>query len=581
MIKTILSSAMFLMAFTTNAQKIFQKNDKYGIQDDAGKTIVKAKYDAIDEFKYELFGQSITNPVTRIKQKLKWGIINISTGKEVLEPIFDGIEAIDYLSTSNLLDVQLNGKWGVYNFEGKEIVAPKYFEPVDASMLANYSIVTLLESVVVSSGYQKKLYGLLDSNYKEILTPKYGFLKHLDGGLFKASSAKESKLFGIIDDKGNVLFEFKYDDVFVISKDIIALKKLGKWSLINRKGFSLNSSEYDGLAKLRSKRALVIKNGKYGFIDEKGKEVIPCKYDNAETFFFEGKVKVKLNYQAFEIDINGNEITSLNTLKPRNSLYFENKLQEQAFDLINFKENVADSANIKLVAKYLEIANPSQYYKTHIIAIDNLMSEATNNKNAYKVFASYLYNKFTKTEYVCHDAILVHISLKYICNDNAPYGGAYWLEPSVKKQILQYANVMNPILCGEIITNFYLKLLPQIAPKNIRLHSINSKYTILYIWQNNCDFCEKQLKLLAANYTKLKEKGLEVVGVSLSTKEIDKCEQFIVQQDLNWINAIDVDKTISKTFNIASVPKLILLDKDKRIIFKDISVKNVMDYLDQ
>jgi peroxiredoxin len=209
------------------------------------------------------------------------------------------------------------------------------------------------------------------------------------------------------------------------------------------------------------------------------------------------------------------------------------------------------------------------------------MSEATNNKNAYKVVANYLYNKFTKTEYVCHDAILVHISLKYICNDDAPYGGAYWLEPNVKKQILEYANVMNPILCGEIMTNFYLKLLPQIASKNIRLHSISAKYTILYIWQNNCDFCEKQLKLLAANYTKLKEKGLEVVGVSLSTKEIDKCEQFIVQQDLNWINAIDVDKTISKTFNISSAPMLILLDKDKRIIFKDISVKNVIDYLEQ
>jgi peroxiredoxin len=581
MIKTILITALFFWAFVSNAQKIFQKNDRYGIQDDAGKTIVRAKYDEIDEFKYELFGQSITNPVTRIKEKFKWGIINISTGKEVLEPIFDNIKAIGYLSISNLLDVQLNGKWGVYNFEGKEIVAPKYFEPVDVSTPSNYSVVTLLESVVVASGYQKKLYGLLDSNYKEIITPKYGFLKHLDGGLFKASSAKEPKLFGIIDEMGSVLFEFKYEDVFVISKDIITLKKLGKWSLINRKGFSLNSSEYEGLAKLRSKRALVIKNGKYGFIDEKGKEVIPCKYDKAETFFYEGKVKVKLNYQTFEIDINGNEITNLNTLKPRNSLFFENRSQEQAFDLINFKENVADSANLKRIAKYLEEANPSQYYKTHIKAIDNLMSEATNNKNAYKVVANYLYNKFTKTEYVCHDAILVHISLKYICNDDAPYGGAYWLEPNVKKQILEYANVMNPILCGEIMTNFYLKLLPQIASKNIRLHSISAKYTILYIWQNNCDFCEKQLKLLAANYTKLKEKGLEVVGVSLSTKEIDKCEQFIVQQDLNWINAIDVDKTISKTFNISSAPMLILLDKDKRIIFKDISVKNVIDYLEQ
>ena len=50
-------------------------------------------------------------------------------------------------------------------------------------------------------------------------------------------------------------------------------------------------------------------NGKWGFIDIITEEVIvPYRYDDARYFTKEGKAKVKLNGEAFFIDVNGNRV---------------------------------------------------------------------------------------------------------------------------------------------------------------------------------------------------------------------------------------------------------------------------------
>ena len=362
-----------------NAQEVFKKNDKYGIKDSLGVVITKAKYDHIDDFE---------TVITITKLKDKYGIINIK-GKELTPAIYQGIKPINMFIP--FIDVRLDGKWGVLDMQGNVLINPKYCDPVEISIFSEYTVVALSYATVVSSGEEKKKYGVIDNTtYKEIIIPKYMSLEDKDFGYFKVSNNEKSKPYGLIDSAEKVIFDIKYDNIFAISKDIISIQKNKKWVLVNSKGYSISSAEYDNLYKMLGNRSKVGRNGKFGYIDEKGKEIIACQYDEVDNLFYKGKVKVKLNGTKFEIDVNGKEITVSETMKPRNSLTFLDENDEKAFDRINFKENVSSSENLKLVDSYLENSERNGGYKSTLLSVDNLMSEAANNKIAYKEFTSYL-----------------------------------------------------------------------------------------------------------------------------------------------------------------------------------------------
>ncbi|WP_310378133.1 WG repeat-containing protein [Flavobacterium sp.] len=555
-----------LLVFTSTAQEIFIKNEKYGLKDNLGKIITKAKFDHINDFVDNI-------AVTKLKDK--YGIIN-SSGIEIIEPIYQEIKPFVYLSI--YIDVQLDGKWGVLNSQGKEVIAPKYHEPVEINYFSDYTIVCLAKSIEVSSGKVKsKMYGAIDNEtLKEVISPKYVYLKSQDFGYFEARTDEKYKKFGLIDVNEKVIFPMEYENVFAISKDIIAFEKNKKFVLVNSKGYSISSVSYDEVYKLSENRAKVKRNGKFGFIDEKGKEVIPCQYDEVEYYFYKGKIKVTLNGKKIEIDINGNEVTVSETIKPREDLIFINGSDEIAFNLINFKENVADSKNLKLVDNYL---SNTKNYTAVIASVDNLMSEAANNKTAYKEFANYLYAKYSNSDYACYDAIPIHVSQKYMCDTDAPYGGGYWLGAENKKEICDYGKKNKPSLCGEKVSDVHIKLLPQTNSKYLHLDDVESKYTLLLFWSNDCPYCEKQIQFLASNYAELKKSGVEIIGISGDYEAKDKAEQLIVSNNMDWINTVDLNHSFIKKLNVTAYPHLFLLDKDKKIIIKAISAEQTLEYL--
>lgn len=562
--KTAAFYIIILFTSTITAQKIFIKNDKYGVKDSLGNVITKAKYDFIDEFLAEI-------TISRLKDK--YGIIN-TKGIEIIAPIYQEIKPINMFIP--YVDVQLNGKWGVLDMQGNVLVVPKYSDPVEIAIFSEYTVVSLSYATVVSSGEEKKKYGAIDNTtYKEIISPKYFTLIDKGFGYFKARTDEKYKKYGLIDVNEKVIFQMEYENIFAISKDIISYEKNKKFVLVNSKGYSISSAEYDNLYKMSDNRAKVGRNGKFGFIDEKGKEVIACKYDEVDNMFYKGKVKVKLNGTKFEIDPNGNEVTVSETIKPRNRLIFYGEKDKEAFDLINFKENVSDSENLKLVDNFL---NSQKKYDKIIAYVDNLMSEAANNKKSYKEFANYLYAKYSNSEYACYSAIPIHISQNYMCNSDA-YGGGYWLGEQNKKEICDFGKKYKPSLCGEIISDVHIKLLPQTNSKFFHLDDIKSKYTLLFFWKNECLQCEKQSQVLTSNYVELKKIGVEIIGISGDHEAKDKAEQLIVSNNMDWINTVDINHAFIKKLNVGSFPYLFLLDKKKEIIIKAISAEQTINFL--
>ena len=117
----------------------------------------------------------------------------------------------------------------------------------------------------------------------------------------------------------------------------------------------------------------------------------------------------------------------------------------------------------------------------------------------------------------------------------------------------------------------------------INLYEVKAKLTALYFWDPDCGNCSKTTDKLIPVYNKYKEKGFEIFGVcSKSWKEIDKCKKKITDKEIQYINTSDEAYPLAvakKIYDVKVNPYLILMDEDKKIMWKRLDPKQLEDIL--
>ena len=78
------------------------------------------------------------------------------------------------------------------------------------------------------------------------------------------------------------------------------MKKDGKWGFINQKGEQIIPFLYDDASYFTEGLALVKKGDKYGYINDKNETVLPFIYDDG-ALFENGKAWVQIGDKQFEI----------------------------------------------------------------------------------------------------------------------------------------------------------------------------------------------------------------------------------------------------------------------------------------
>lgn len=335
-------------------------NNKSGICDSLGNLIVPLVYDWVGLPKEKRYFM-ITNKAG------KHGIYDIVARKELIKPKYDFADYEFY----NDFKVKLNGKEGICNISGKEIIPPN-FKMILVKGYNGHKPENVYMACPSSDycGYAFNSSGKQIFPFKCFVDDVYDYTKKSWVNLFYYVK-KDNQKIGVYDAKFKEILPCIYtwikctDSLFIVSLDG-KYEELsrgqydivnGKWNVFNSKSEKITKEDFDFINVMHENLMLVNKGGsirenagvlectggKFGFLDKNGNLVIPCIYD-AATDFKDGVAQVTENGVS-KIIVNPLSGTNLNVANGENSVPIDknipqtNKSNDEWFAFIFANEN--------------------------------------------------------------------------------------------------------------------------------------------------------------------------------------------------------------------------------------------------
>lgn len=104
---------------------------------------------------------------------------------------------------------------------------------------------------------------------------------------------------------------------------------------------------------------------------------------------------------------------------------------------------------------------------------------------------------------------------------------------------------------------------------SIILSSLRGKYVLIDFWASWCQPCMMELPNVIEQYNSYKDKGFEIVGISLD-RDREAWINTIKAKEMNWPQGWDSEGAIATQYGVASIPHTVLLDKEGKIIGKNL-----------
>ena len=268
------------------------------------------------------------------------------------------------------------------------------------------------------------------------------------------------------------------------------------------------------------------------------------------------------------------------------------------WDRVDFSDPrlVRDGAFDQLISRYWSKVLP-QIPDTLITEAHALLKQTldTGNKDMFKYMLHHMTYASESSKIMCMDKVFVDLVNAYYRT-----GMVDWLNDEQLNKILDRAEDLKFTLCGNRAPNITL---PDLDQENwVRLHDIEAKYTLICIWESTCGHCKKEMPKLERIYDEWKSRGLEIFAIG-NDFEPEPWQEYIREKGLTeWVNVSDnplinaqdsataliyggitniESLNFRTTFDVYATPKMLLLDKDKNILAKQVGAVQLAEILSQ
>jgi Domain of unknown function (DUF5106)/Thioredoxin-like len=236
------------------------------------------------------------------------------------------------------------------------------------------------------------------------------------------------------------------------------------------------------------------------------------------------------------------------------------------------------------IDKYMEqLVYPSA--DSVIKELDYMLSYASINEEMQKFLLLKFVNRYLNQKYMWEDKVFVHLFEQYFSQKKYS-----WLTDKGMKVITDRAYSLMANILGTEASDIEL---PDTSGKPTKLYSLQAPYTLVVIWDPTCSHCKEIVpKLDSAYNARWKTMGLKFFGMARETdgKKSDWLN-FIHDHHLKEWTHVYYSKeddqarinagipSYSQLYDVQTFPTLYLLDKDKRIIAKKLTLEQIDEIL--
>jgi thiol-disulfide isomerase/thioredoxin len=307
------------------------------------------------------------------------------------------------------------------------------------------------------------------------------------------------------------------------------------------------------------------------------RDSISCEINNGK-FYFKGKVtlpiqaRLHMDQQSFICDIYIDN--SRTYVKCMTKMEITNKGQDtlNMLSVVSVKGSATDKLKSDFEAWLLNLkkskANNGEKREAYYQKLATFIKKHPKNK-----VSIYLLGKASILSYsqVKELSTLIDTSINKT------------FEAKSIKSLLNQLDKSKNYAVGVVFQHFLLR---DSSGHEIDTKQFKGKYTLIVCWASWCKPCRVEHPDLNVLYKKYKDKGFEIVGVSLD-KDKQKWTQAIAKDQLLWPQLIDpnaFDGEMAKHYGIDAIPASYLLDKDGKIVGKGLTaeeieatIKNILD----
>jgi thiol-disulfide isomerase/thioredoxin len=205
--------------------------------------------------------------------------------------------------------------------------------------------------------------------------------------------------------------------------------------------------------------------------------------------------------------------------------------------------------------------------------IDKIIKKCEPDHKVFQFVSVFLFNHFRESEIMGQDAVMVKLA-----DDIYLSGKADWTTKEFRDDLARQVELLRNNLIGmkakDLVMDSY-------SGRYVSLYDVDKDFIILYFWEPNCGHCKEATPKLKAYYEKVKDQGIEVFAVcTISDKEV--WSKYIQENNLTWINGWDPDRKTNFDFyyNVQSTPMIYILDRNKKIIAKKLSVDDIPSFIE-